>query len=142
MECSLPTGLSTSGRHDSLRAALVNLALNGIDAAGRGGTVWLSAVQIGSQIVLAIDDSGEGPPESVRESLHEPFVTSKPEGIGLGLAVAQAVAEEHGGTLAWERADGRTRFAISLPAQTLKRSPTEIAAAPTGSDTPGQTASA
>jgi nitrogen-specific signal transduction histidine kinase len=56
----------------------------------------------------------------MRDSMHEPFVTSKPEGIGLGLAVARAVAEEHGGVLAWERTHGRTRFAISLPAQTLE----------------------
>jgi nitrogen-specific signal transduction histidine kinase len=52
--------------------------------------------------------------------MQEPFVTSKPEGIGLGLSVARAVAEEHGGVLAWKRTHGRTRFAISLPAQTLK----------------------
>jgi signal transduction histidine kinase len=120
MHCELPTNLSIIGRHDALRAALVNLALNGIDAAGRGGSVWLAATVDGSQVILAVDDSGPGPAESVRDSLHEPFVTSKPEGIGLGLAVARAVAEEHAGSLAWDRAHGRTRFAISLPAQTLK----------------------
>ena len=120
MHCELPTNLSIIGRHDALRAALVNLALNGIDAAGRSGDVWLSASAAGSQIMLAVEDSGTGPEESVRDSMHEPFVTSKPEGIGLGLSVARAVAEEHGGVLAWERTRGRTRFAISLPAQTLK----------------------
>jgi signal transduction histidine kinase len=119
MHCQLPTNLSIIGRHDALRAALVNLALNGIDAAGRSGDVWLSASASGSQIMLAVEDSGTGPEESVRDSMQEPFVTSKPEGIGLGLAVARAVAEEHGGVLAWERPHGRTRFAISLPAQTL-----------------------
>jgi hypothetical protein len=120
MHCELPTNLSIIGRHDALRAALVNLALNGIDAAGRSGDVWLSAARTDSQTILAVDDSGAGPPENVRDSMHEPFVTSKPEGIGLGLSVARAVAEEHGGTLAWERTGGRTRFAISLPAQRLK----------------------
>jgi signal transduction histidine kinase len=120
MHCELPTNLSIIGHHDALRAALVNLALNGIDAAGRSGEVWLSASAAGSQIMLAVEDSGTGPEESVRDSMQEPFVTSKPEGIGLGLAVARAVAEEHGGVLAWKRTDGRTRFAISLPAQTLK----------------------
>jgi hypothetical protein len=120
MHCELPTNLSLIGRHDALRAALVNLALNGIDAAGRSGDVWLSAARTGSQTILAVDDSGAGPPASVRDSMHEPFVTSKPEGIGLGLSVARAVAEEHGGVLAWERTGGRTRFAISLPAQTLE----------------------
>jgi nitrogen-specific signal transduction histidine kinase len=72
----------------------------------------------------------------VRESLHEPFVTSKPEGIGLGLAVAQAVAEEHAGTLTWEHSDGRTRFAISLPAQTLTDAGPLDPVAPAGSVSP------
>lgn len=119
IECELPHGLSIIGRHDSLRAALVNLALNGIDAAGRGGRVRISATLCGPQVVLAVDDSGPGPAASVRETMHEPFVTSKPEGIGLGLAVARAVAEQHAGTLTWERVGEQTRFAIVLPAQKM-----------------------
>ena len=51
MVCDLPSGLSARGRHDALRAALVNLVLNGVDAAGRGGTVWLSAAAIGPRII-------------------------------------------------------------------------------------------
>ena len=100
----------------------------GGDAAGAGGTVHLSATATGDRVELAVEDTGAGPPDALRESLGEPFVTGKPEGIGLGLAVAKAVAEAHGGTLAWSRPDGRTRFAISMPAQTLvgmATSPTE-----------------
>ncbi|MFM8707389.1 MAG: sensor histidine kinase, partial [Planctomycetia bacterium] len=123
MTCDLPVGLSVCGRHDAVRAALVNLVLNGIDAAGRGGSVRLSAAAAGPSIILAVEDSGAGPPAAIRDTMQEPFVTSKPEGIGLGLAIARAVAEEHGGTLVWERSDGRTRFAISLPAETLEGSP-------------------
>lgn len=128
MHCERPTGrpfnLTVDGNHDALRAALVNLALNGIDAAGRGGEVWLSATVTdagdGARLILSVDDSGPGPAEGVRDSMHEPFVTTKPEGMGLGLAIAQSVAEEHGGALVWTRGEGRTRFAISLPAQTLE----------------------
>ena len=119
LECEIPTGITITGRHDAVRAALVNLALNGIDAAGRGGIVRLVAETRGDRVLLAVEDTGPGPPESIRDTIHEPFVTGKPEGIGLGLAVAKAVAEEHGGGLDWERVDGRTRFAIRLPSRTL-----------------------
>ena len=119
MECELPTGITLTGRHDTLRAALVNLALNGVDAAGRGGTVRLVGETRGERVVLAVEDTGQGPPVTIRDTIREPFVTGKPEGIGLGLAVAKAVAEEHGGGLEWERLHGRTRFEISLPSRTL-----------------------
>ena len=110
-----PSGLSIRGRPDSLRAALVNLVLNGVDAAGQGGRVAVSATLRDGRVILAVEDTGAGPPEKLRQTMLEPFVTGKPEGIGLGLAVARAVAEEHDGTLSWERHLDRTRFAISLP---------------------------
>ena len=122
IECELPTGITLVGRPDSLRAALVNLVLNGIEAAGRGGIVQLTGTLAAGRIDLAVEDSGSGPPDAIRASLAEPFVTGKPEGIGLGLAIVKAVAEDHGGGLAWSRRHGRTRFAISLPAETLDRS--------------------
>ncbi|MFM8891295.1 MAG: sensor histidine kinase [Planctomycetia bacterium] len=115
LECGNKTGLSIVGRHESLRAALVNLLLNGIDAAGRGGTVAISATSDSGRLALSVEDTGAGPPESLRDTMLDPFVTGKPEGIGLGLAVARAVAEEHGGSLTWERRGDRTRFAILLP---------------------------
>ena len=115
VEVGPTTGLTILGRRDALRAALVNLTLNAVDATGRDGTLRIVAAPADGRLVLAVEDDGPGPPEAIRDTLHEPFVTGKPEGIGLGLAVAQAVAESHGGRLSWERRDGWTRFAITVP---------------------------
>jgi signal transduction histidine kinase len=114
--CDVPGDLTPlSGRREALRAAVVNLALNAIDAAGRGGHVWLTARVVGNGIDLSVEDDGPGPPADLAATLTEPFVTGKAEGIGLGLAVAKAVAEEHAGRLSWTRHEGRTRFTITVP---------------------------
>lgn len=107
--------LSLNARREAVRAALVNLALNGIDAAGVAGSVYLWAVRHGDAVQIGVDDTGPGPPPAIRDAMHEPFVTGKPEGIGLGLAVAHAVAESHGGRLEWSRLGDSTRFVMSFP---------------------------
>lgn len=125
LDCPPPSEAPAfSGRREALRAALVNLVVNAIDAAGRAGRVRLIAAVEGGMLELAVEDDGPGPPEQLAGSLSEPFVTGKPEGIGLGLAVARAVAEEHGGRLTWSRQGGQTRFSIRLP---LQRQPNPVA---------------
>jgi signal transduction histidine kinase len=114
--CDVPADLPPfSGRREALRAAVVNLALNAIDAAGRGGHVWLTARAADDGLEVSVADDGPGPPPDLAATLTEPFVTGKAEGIGLGLAVAKAVAEEHAGRLSWTRHEGRTRFTIRVP---------------------------
>ncbi len=100
-----------------MRAALLNLTLNAIEAAGPGGTVRLEATALGEEVAVEVADSGAGPPPELGDSLCEAFVTSKPEGVGLGLALAHRVAADHGGRLAWTRQDGETRFRLTLPSR-------------------------
>jgi nitrogen-specific signal transduction histidine kinase len=69
----------------------------------------------GNRVTVEVVDNGPGPTPDVAEKLFEPFVTGKPEGVGLGLAVARQVAEAHGGGVGWRRVDGQTCFAVELP---------------------------
>jgi signal transduction histidine kinase len=99
----------------SLRAAILNLLINAIEAAGPGGTVRLEAHSREGQVAVEVVDSGPGPPPELADSLCEPFVTSKAEGVGLGLALAHQVALDHGGRLSWTRSNDETRFCLTLP---------------------------
>ncbi|MDR3636452.1 MAG: HAMP domain-containing sensor histidine kinase, partial [Isosphaeraceae bacterium] len=105
-----------------VRAAVLNLVLNAIEAAGPGGRVGLSVGSSGDALVIDVTDNGSGPPLELANNLFDAFVTSKTEGAGLGLALAHQVATEHGGRLSWCREAAETRFRLVLPrlAETLK----------------------
>jgi signal transduction histidine kinase len=98
-----------------LRGAVLNLAMNAIEAAGPGGEVGLGVSCGPGGVVIEVNDNGPGPPPEVANTLFEPFITSKPEGVGLGLALAHHVALEHEGRLSWVRDGDRTRFHLILP---------------------------
>ncbi len=98
-----------------IKAAVLNLLLNGIEAAGVGGTLWLSADCRDGQLEIAVADNGGGPPEEMRDRILEPFVSTKPEGVGLGLFLAETAATANGGTLRWQRDEGQTIFTLRVP---------------------------
>jgi len=83
-----------------LAEALTNIVLNAIEATPPDGAVLVTTLELsdGSQ-VWAVRDTGPGIPEHVRERLGLPFVTGRPGGSGLGLAVARQTFEQHGGQL-------------------------------------------
>jgi signal transduction histidine kinase len=65
---------------------------------------------------LTVRDHGPGLPDGETERIFDPFYTTKPGGTGLGLAVAQQVVHQHGGSLSADSADGGgARFTLALP---------------------------
>lgn len=103
-----------------------NLVLNAIQAAGPGGRVEVRAASEPNGVALAVSDTGAGVPPEVADRLFTPFVTSKPNGTGLGLALSRRIAREHGGDLAYRREAGRTVFALSLPARASAPAPATV----------------
>lgn len=106
---------SIRGSRAGLRAALLNLLQNAIDACGPGGAIRIAAEAVGTEMVFRIADNGAGPRADVSANMTEAFVTTKPEGLGLGLTVVAAVAHDHGGRLSWRRDDGWTIVELWLP---------------------------
>lgn len=101
---------------ENLRHLLSNLLTNAIDAAGADGSVRLDVVaDADSHVRFRISDSGPGLAAEVAETAFDPFVTSKPEGIGLGLVICRRIAEDCGGTLTVENIPGATCFEARLP---------------------------
>ncbi len=105
----------------SLAAAVSNLVLNALQA---GNNVSVTATVHGArQLQVCVEDDGPGPPDDVADELFDPFVTSKPEGLGLGLPLVARSAERLGGTVKWSREAARTRFVFT--AQLSQPSSTE-----------------
>jgi signal transduction histidine kinase len=105
-----------------IQQVLVNLLLNSFDALypkppGQRRVLLAAAPAPANRIAISVSDSGPGVPEHLRSSVFEAFVTTKPEGLGIGLAIAQTIVTAHGGKLAYSDArDGGAVFALSLAA--------------------------
>lgn len=86
-------------RHVQLEQVLVNLLQNAVQACDPGGRIILAATTGAQTICLSVTDDGPGVSAAVRDTLFQPFVTSKSDGIGLGLAIARDIMRELGGDL-------------------------------------------
>ncbi|SFM44861.1 two-component system sensor histidine kinase NtrB [Thermodesulforhabdus norvegica] len=94
----------------------INLFLNALQAIGREGTIRVQARRDDEEAVIAISDTGPGIPEEALDKIFDPYFTTKPQGVGLGLANVRKIVEAHGGTVvAMNSPEGGASFIIRLP---------------------------
>lgn len=109
-----------------LKQALFNLIRNARESMDRGGAIAVSVHAVEGGVEIVVDDEGSGIDEAARESLFDPFFSTKSHGTGLGLAITRQIVEAHRGSIRCElRETGGTRFAIVLPAIDSEAEPSD-----------------
>jgi two-component system sensor histidine kinase FlrB len=107
------------GTPAGLSRVLCNLVRNAIQACGPGGKLELSTqVSGGDELALKIKDTGPGISDELRQIIFEPFVSTRPDALGLGLTVARAIVRAHHGVLWLDSGpDTGACFVVQLPAE-------------------------
>ncbi len=103
-----------------IQQVLLNLIRNAVEAmnGASASRLTIETVRMPDRVEFTVADTGPGLPDTVRERLFQPFVTTKPDGLGVGLSICRTIIEGHGGELTAESPpDGGTLFRFSVPAQ-------------------------
>jgi len=125
LEYAIPADLPpVRGDGVQLQVVLRNLLINALDAVApesmgsldEDPEVTLTAHREDDEVLIQVVDNGPGILPQFRDRLFDPFATSKPQGMGLGLAISRAIVEAHGGRL-WAESPsaGGSRFCLALP---------------------------
>ena len=118
------------GHRDQLVQVFLNLVKNAAEAVSDdGGEIVLSTAyqrgvsltvpgtnsRVNLPLAVSVQDNGSGLPEDLQDHLFDPFVTTKKNGSGLGLALVAKIVDDHGGTIEFESRPRRTVFKVCLP---------------------------
>ena len=116
---------------EQIKQALLNLVINGMQAAPRGGEVQVATIRRQDAVGIRVKDSGSGISPDVASKLFTPFVTTKAGGTGLGLVIAERLVKQHHGTIhARNASEGGAVFEIELPLEVTSRLPESVLSAP------------
>jgi len=102
---------------DMIRRAALNLVINAIEAMPNGGELRLSAgTRDDGRYSIVVEDTGVGIEEKDRSRIFEPYFTTKPSGLGLGLILTKKIVDAHGGEILMDSEPGKgTRIQVVLP---------------------------
>jgi signal transduction histidine kinase len=116
--------IQVQGDPRRLKEALINLVANAIEATPSGGAVHLRARTNATGVTLEVKDSGRGIAPDDLERLGTSFFTTRPNGTGLGVVLAQGVITQHGGSLSYTSTVGAgTTATIALPGKSAGAAP-------------------
>ncbi len=96
-----------------MESVIMNLVQNSIEVLGQNGQIIISAKDDDGYTSIEVQDSGAGIPEGSLTKIFDPLFTTKPYGIGLGLAICKSIIDEHNGTISIK--NNPTTFSIMLP---------------------------
>src|SRR5208283_1448608 len=100
---------------DQLIRTFINIIENALDAMSAGGTLTISNKQVNGKMEIVFADTGRGISKEDMEKIWAPLYTTKPKGVGLGLAICKRIVEAHGGTINVESSLGKgSIFTITI----------------------------
>jgi signal transduction histidine kinase len=99
----------------TLRQVFINLIKNAHEACGCEGVLHIATEYTPPSIRITFKDSGKGVPPEILPRIFDPFVSTKANGMGLGLAICRRLIDLNGGTIEVENDKAGARFTIHLP---------------------------
>jgi two-component system, LuxR family, sensor kinase FixL len=115
----LPT---VTGDRMQLQQALLNLTRNAVDAMNdsiqKHKGITIATAREGDDVLITVTDHGHGIPARLADSIFHPFVTTKRDGLGVGLAISRTIVQSYGGSLScMDNPEGGSIFMIRLPSE-------------------------